>query len=61
MILGLTVGLSIYFTRKSIASTTIAPITPITTTTDKPTVENYVLMLSTYNSSNVPMVIGYNG
>ena len=61
VIFGTTVGLSIYFTKKSVVSTTIAPITPITTTTNKQAEENYVLMLSTYNSTNVPMVIGING
>ena len=47
----------------SLATTTyLTTTTSLTTkTTNKPDVKDYVLMLSTYNSSNVPMVIGTNG
>ena len=49
-------------TTSSIPTTSLATTTPSTTrTTNKPDVKDYVLMLSTYNSSNVPMVIGING
>ena len=61
---GTVVFLSLYFTQTPVSSTTIAPTTSpsfATKTTNKPDVKGHVLMLSTYYSSNVPMVIGLDG
>ena len=66
MIGGTVVGLSLYFTKTPVSSTTIAPTSLTstslaTTTTSKPAVEDHVLMLSTADARNVPMVIGFDG
>ena len=62
---GTVVGLSVHFTKMPVTSTTIASTTLTTTsletTTNKPVVKDHVLMLSTFRSSNVPMVIGLDG
>ena len=62
---GTVVGLSIHFTKTPVTSTTIAPttltMTSLVTTTNKPAVKDHVLMLSTLESSNVPMVFGLDG
>ena len=62
---GTVVGLSIHFTKMPITSARIAQTTSTTkslaTTTNKPAVKDHVLMLNTYKSSNVPMVIGLDG
>ena len=56
---GTVVGLSIHFTKMPITSARNAQTT--STTTNKPAVKDHVLMLNTYKSSNVPMVIGLDG
>ena len=74
MIGGTVVGLSVHFTQPPIYSTTTAPTsttsksfattTSLTTTTLITTslaVKEHVLMLSTRDSRNVPMVIGFGG
>ena len=72
---GTVVGLSIHFTKMPITSARIAQTTSKTTalaattltttsfatTTNKSTVKDHVLMLSNKESSNVPMVIGFDG
>ena len=40
---------------------TVTSTTSVPTTTSEPAAKNAVLMLSTYESSNIPMVLGYNG
>ena len=40
---------------------TVTSTTSVATTTIEPVAKDAVLLLSTYSSSNVPMVIGYNG
>ena len=42
-------------------SPTATSTTSVATTTTEPAEKEAVLMLSTYDSSNVPMVISYNG
>ena len=63
---GTVLGLSVHFTKMPVTSTRIAQTTLTTTslattTTNKPAVKDHVLMLSTVNSTNVPMVIGLKG
>ena len=40
---------------------TVTSTTSVATTTTKPAAKEAVLMLSTYEASNIPMVINYNG
>ena len=61
----LVVGLSIYFTKNQVGSSTSAPTTSLTTAattivTSSP-VEKAVLVISTFWTSNLPLVIGLNG
>ena len=56
---GSVVGLSIHFTKMPITSARIAQTA--SATTNKPAVKDHVLMLSTREFSNVPMVIGLDG
>ena len=63
---GTVVGLSVHITKMPITSTAIKPTTLTTTsltstTANVPAVKDHVLMLSTYKTSDVPMVIGLDG